>query len=356
MDRVDTDVDVVVIGGGQAGLAAGYYLRRAGCRFVILDDQPIPGGAWPHTWASLTLFSPAQFSSLPGWPMPNWPNGFPPGHHVAAYLRSYEQRYELPVCRPVHVREVIRDGNRLRVTTSAGSWHARGVISATGTWHQPFWPIYPGARDFRGQQLHTVHYRDAAAFAGKQVVVVGGGNSAAQLVAEISETTTTTWVTNTPPRFLPDEVDGRALFDVATRRAADIAAGRPDTGGTSALGDIVMVPPVLAARERGVLRAVPMFEGLSRDGIYWADGGRRTHEQPADVIVWATGFRPALAHLRAMHLREPDGRIAVEGTRAVKEPALHLLGYGDWTGPASATLIGVGRTARAAVEQLVTLT
>ena len=134
---------------------------------------------------------------------------------------------------------------------------------------------------------------------------------------------------------------------MATRRAADLAAGRPDDGGIASLGDIVMIPPVLAARERGVLQAVPMFEGLNADGVYWAD-----REQRADVIVWATGFRPALAHLRTMHLREPDGTIAVDGTRTVKEPALHLLGYGDWTGPGSATLIGVGRTARTAVETL----
>ena len=342
------DIDVVVVGGGQAGLAAGYYLRRAGQRFVILDDQPTPGGAWPHTWTSLTLFSPAQYSSLPGWPMPNWTDGFPPAQHVVDYLRAYERRYELPVRRPVHVRTVIRDGDYLHVSTSSGQWRARRVISATGTWHQPFWPIYPGARTYRGQQLHTVHYRDATPFAGKHVVVVGGGNSAAQLLAEISATTTTTWVTHTPPRFLPDDVDGRALFDIATRRAADLAAGRPDTGGIASLGDIVMIPPVLAARERGALHAVPMFEGLYADGVYWP--GRRQH---ADVVVWATGFRPALAHLRPMHLREADGTIAVDGTRAVKEPALHLLGYGDWTGPGSATLVGVGRTARAAVQEIV---
>lgn len=202
MNRVD--VDVVVIGGGQAGLAAGYYLRRAEHRSVILDDQQVAGGAWPHTWSSLTLFSPAQYSSLPGWPMPNWPNGFPPGRHVVDYLRAYEDRYQLPVRRPVHVNEVIRDGDHLQVSTTAGQWRAGAVISATGTWHQPFWPIYPGARIFGGQQLHTVHYRDAAAFAGKRVVVVGGGNSAAQLLAEISET----------------------------------------TGGIASLGDIVMIPPL----------------------------------------------------------------------------------------------------------------
>jgi hypothetical protein len=83
------------------------------------------------------------------------------------------------------------------------------------------------------------------------------------------------------------------------------------------------------------------------DGFYWAD-----RERPADVIVWANGFRPDLAHLQPLHLREPDGTIAVDGTRSVKEPALHLLGNGDWTGPGSATIIGVGRTARAGEEGL----
>lgn len=107
-----------------------------------------------------------------------------------------------------------------------------------------------------------------------------------------------------------------------------------------------MVPPVLAARGRGVLHALPIFHALTSNGISWPD-----HEQRADVIVWATGFRPALSHLRALHLHEAGGVIAVDGTRAVKEPALHLIGYGDWTGPGSATLLGVGRTARAAVEK-----
>ena len=352
MESAVNEIDIVVIGGGQAGLAAGYYLRRAGQRFVILDDQPAPGGSWPHTWSSLTLFSPASYSSLPGWPMPRWSRGFPPGHHVVDYLRAYEQRYELPVRRPVRVQAVVREGSHLLVSTSAGQWRSRGVISATGTWSQPFWPVYPGSRTFTGRQLHTVEYREPTEFSGKRVVVVGGGNSAAQLVADISDVTDVTWVTLSPPRYLPDEVDGRALFDVATRRAADIAAGRPDDGGSSALGDIVMVPPVLAARERGVLHALPMFEGISRDGIYWTDHGHGSREQKADVIVWATGFRPALTHLRSLQLREPDGRIAVEGTRSVREPALHLIGYGDWTGPGSATLIGVGRTARDAVAHL----
>jgi putative flavoprotein involved in K+ transport len=74
-DRLMTDVavDVAVIGGGQAGLAAGYFLRRAKADFVILDAQSRPGGAWRHGWDSLRLFSPARYSPLPGWWMPDQP-------------------------------------------------------------------------------------------------------------------------------------------------------------------------------------------------------------------------------------------------------------------------------------------
>ncbi|MBS9375931.1 putative oxidoreductase CzcO [Rhodococcus sp. B50] len=191
-----TNVEVLVIGGGQAGLAAGYYLRRAGHRFVILDDQHSPGGAWPHMWPSLRLFSPADFASLPGWPMPRWPDGFPPARHVGDYLTGYEARYGLPIERPVRVQAVRRDGPALLVDTDRGQWRAHRVISATGTWQRPFRPSYPGAGLFAGRQLHTVDYRTPTEFTGADVVVVGGGNSAAQLVAEISTVAATTWVTN----------------------------------------------------------------------------------------------------------------------------------------------------------------
>lgn len=152
-----TSVDVVVVGGGQAGLAAGYYLQRAGCRYVILDDQTTPGGAWSRAWPSLRLFSPAEFASLPGRPLPPWPDGFPPASHVVDYLTAHESRYDLPMQRPIRVTAVTRDGAHLVVASEDRAWRARRVISATGTWQQPFWPIYSGAREFAGPQLHTVN-------------------------------------------------------------------------------------------------------------------------------------------------------------------------------------------------------
>ncbi|MDK1342037.1 ArsO family NAD(P)H-dependent flavin-containing monooxygenase [Streptomyces sp. 378] len=343
---------VVIVGGGQSGLAAGYHLRRLGVDFVVLDAQSTPGGAWQHAWDSLRLFSPAAYSSLPGRPMPvQLGETYPDARHVVGYLAEFERRYDLPVHRPVRVSGIHRDGRHLRIETDAGNWRARAVISATGTWWRPFLPAVPGRSDFRGRQLHTVGYSSPHDFAGQRVVVVGGGNSGAQIAADLAYDTELTWVTQRPPRFLPDDIDGRVLFDVASARRRALDEGRTDHGGVASLGDIVAVPPVREARDAGLLKASPMFDRLDRDGVVWADGTRA----PADAVIWCTGFRPALSHLASLGLRGPRGRIATAGTRVVDEPRVHLLGYGDWTGPASATLIGVGRPARDAAREIAEL-
>jgi cation diffusion facilitator CzcD-associated flavoprotein CzcO len=362
--RREVEADVVVIGGGQAGLATGFYLRRAGLApgrdFVIVDAADRPGGAWPRTWDGLRLFSPAGFSSLPGWMMPPWDDatrGFPPRDHVVAYLTGYEERYDLQVLRPHRVESVCRaddqpDG-RLLVDTPGLTISARAVVSATGTWDRPFWPTYPGMRDFTRRQLHAAGYRSPRELAGQRVVVVGGGNSAAQILAEVSTVAETTWVTTRPPRFLPDDVDGRVLFATARARIEALEQGR-EHAGVAGLGDIVMVPSVKDARDRGVLHAHPMFTRLTAGGVAWADGT----SQQCDAVIWCTGFRPALRHLHPLGLTR-GGRIRVggsSGTRALDEPRLHLVGYGDWTGPASATLAGVGPSARAVAQALTTTT
>jgi cation diffusion facilitator CzcD-associated flavoprotein CzcO len=357
--------DVVVVGGGQAALATGFYLRRAGLvpgeDVLLLDAGERPGGAWRHMWPGLRLFSPASYSSLPGWMMPAWDDashGFPPRGHVVDYLTRYEARYDLDVHRPRRVRSVRRrsDGPGLHLTATGpdGATHtydARAVVSATGTWDRPFWPAYPGMADFAGRQLHAVDYRTPEELAGQRVVVVGGGNSAAQILAEVSRHAETLWVASRPPRFLPDDVDGRVLFETATARVKALREGRAHEG-VGGLGDIVMVASVREARDRGVLEAQPMFERLTPGGIAWPDGA----SWPADAVIWCTGFRPALAHLRPLRLRGAGGRIETggpAGTRALGESRLYLVGYGDWTGPASATLAGVGQSARATATAIV---
>jgi cation diffusion facilitator CzcD-associated flavoprotein CzcO len=246
--------------------------------------------------------------------------------------------------------EAVRHGDgALLVESDRGVYEARAVVSASGTRGKPYIPQYPGQELFRGIQIHSADYRTPALFAGRRVVIVGGGNSGAQILAEVSEMAETTWVTLEPTRFLPDDVDGRVLFERATARFAALQAGRElglePAGG---LGDIVMVPSVKEARARGVLHSHRPFVAFTPDGVRWPDG----RETVVDAVIWCTGFRPALDHLAPLDIVEADGHVAVNGTRAVCEPRLWLVGYGEWTGFASATILGVGRTARATAAEL----
>ncbi|WP_420174322.1 ArsO family NAD(P)H-dependent flavin-containing monooxygenase [Luteococcus sp. OSA5] len=320
--------EAIVIGAGQAGLATAYYLARAGVDHLLLDDQPGPGGAWRHVWPSLTLFSTAGFSNLPGWPMPPH-EGFPPASHVVDYLGAYEQRYRLPVERPVTVTRVERVGEQYLVHSAQRSWQAAQVVAATGTWRAPFVPTLPGS--FSGRQWHSANYPGVEPFRGTRVAVVGGANSGAQIAAELTEVAQVTWYTRHPPRWMPDDVDGRVLFQRNRERALAIGRGEPDPGADSELGDIVVLPPVRRARDSGALRATPMVTSLD--------------EVEADHLIWCTGYRPALRPVR--HLVK-DGQPL--------HPGLHLVGYGDWAGPGSATITGVGphakRAAHAVAEAL----
>jgi hypothetical protein len=226
-------------------------------------------------------------------------------------------------------------------------YQAKAVVSATGSWHKPFIPKYPGSELFKGNQLHSAHYRSSEGLAGKRVLIVGGGNSGAHILADVSKVASTTWVTLKEPSFLPDDIDGRYLFSVATQYYQAQQAGEA-VKPIGNLGDIVMVPLVKEARQRGVLESVRPFERFTPKGVLWP-GGRET---PVDTVIWCTGFRPTLDHLQPLGVVEPDGKVATTGTRAQGIAGLWLVGYGNWTGFASATLIGVGRSARETVRQI----
>jgi len=140
------------------------------------------------------------------------------------------------------------------------------------------------------------------------------------------------------------------LFERATERWKAQQEGRVIEQPVGGLGDIVMVPPVVEARERGVLGTVRPFKQFTHKGVVWADGS----ESEVDVVIWCTGFKPALDHLDRLGVLNDEGRVDVDGTHSIREPRLWLVGYGEWTGAASATLIGVTRTARSTVSEIDT--
>jgi putative flavoprotein involved in K+ transport len=342
--------DVIVIGGGQMGLSLGYYLRRAGADFVILDAQVGPGRAWRHGWKSLKLFSPSDYSSLSGWPMPPPKHaGYPERDDVISYLTQYEERYKFPILRPIKVAAVEKAKDCLKIITNADDFKAKAVISATGTWSNPYIPYVLGQETFRGQQVHSANYIQPDDYAGQSVLIIGGGNSGAQIMAEIAPIARALWITTKEPLFLPDDVDGRVLFNRAVARMKAKSANTPIAQPIGGIGDIVMVSFVKAARDRGDLVSMRPFVRMTYNGVIWPDGS----QLPVDTVIWCTGFRPALGHLAPLGVLERDCRVQVENQRATKEPRLWLAGYGDWTGAGSATLMGAARTARDLVARLL---
>ncbi|TIC84532.1 NAD(P)/FAD-dependent oxidoreductase [Nocardioides sp. GY 10127] len=339
--------DAVVVGAGQAGLAASYHLLRLGVEHVVLDADAAPGGAWRHRWDSLSMADVHGVADLPDDHAPEPDPTARANTLVPARFADYERRHDLPVVRPVRVVRVEeeQDAERaglFRVTDDAGgSWWGRTLVNATGTWTRPFVPHYPGARDFRGLQVHTHDYPGAEAFRGLRTVVVGAGASAVQLLGELALVTDTLWVTRRPPVWRTDDFTPEAGREAVALVEERVRAGLPPASVVSVTG-LVLRPQERAAEALGAYADPrPVFTRLEPDGVRFADG---TFE-PAQAVLWATGFRPAVAHLAPLHLRSAAGGIQLDrlGTTAVADPRVQLVGYGP-----SASTVGASRAGRAA--------
>src|SRR5699024_8815676 len=224
-------------------------------------------------------------------PAARWLSHAHRSRHLDEQARHQWDRSALTVHRPAQPRPVraLPKGGYL-TRTDHGTWMSRGVINATGSCRRPFVPFIPGAAQFTGKRLHTTDYRSSDQFCRDRVLVVGGGNSGAQIAADLLTTASAvTWATRRPPRFLPDEIDGRALFQLATRHVQD-TDDTENPGGIAALGDIVATPPIRQARDAGLLTPTPMFCGFTSTGVQWSTGD----QVALDAVIWCTGFRPDL--------------------------------------------------------------
>lgn len=356
-------LDVVVIGAGQAGLSAAYYLARHGLNtetdFVVLDANPEPGGAWLHRWPSLTLGGAHGIHDLPGTKLPPSDPAEPASAVVSRYYGNYEKTFNLPVQRPVKVAAVhpLADdsamlfpeddggvpadiaGLPLAVETDHGSYETRLVINATGTWDKPYWPHYPGMASFAGRQLHTRDFRSVDEFAGQRVLVVGGGTSAVQFLLQLAAAgVQTAWSTRRPPEFTTREFNPDWGRDVERRVNERTSAGLPPLSVVEVTG-LPLTRQYQNGMAAGTLVSRGPLQELTADGAVFQDGSTFY----ADAILWATGFRAALDHLAPLKLREPGGGITMDGVKVAREPRLLMVGYG-----ASASTLGASRAGRAA--------
>lgn len=335
----------LVIGAGQAGLSASYHLQRLDIDHVVLDADRGPGGAWQHRWDALTMRDVHGVAELPGSTPP--PRTTERANlAIPEYFTEYERAHELPVIRPVHVERVENDAQDPQLLATHAHdrvWRSRTIVNATGTWSQPFVPRYPGMESFVGEQLHTVAYPGPEHFIGKRTLVVGGGASAVQFLGALAPITDTVWVTRREPVWRTDDFTPEAGAASVALVEQRVAAGLPPQSVVSVTG-LMLREQEREAERLGAYRARrPMFTSIEPNGVRWVDGSF----EPVDVILWATGFRPAIAHLAPLHLRSAAGGIQLDrdgrGTTAVADPRVQLVGYGP-----SASTIGANRAGRTA--------
>ncbi|MDZ3832723.1 MAG: NAD(P)/FAD-dependent oxidoreductase [Sphingopyxis sp.] len=340
-----SDHDIMVIGAGQAGLAAAHMLHAADADFTIVDGADKAGGSWHRYYDSLTLFSPARYSELPGAPFPGNPDHYPTRDEVIAYLDTYAARFAHQIETGRQVGKVEVDGARYRISFHCGETrHARALVVATGSFGAPNLPSISGAAHFAGEILHSSDYREPSRFAGQSVIVVGGGNSAIQIAAELAEYSAVTLVSRDRLRFIPQRILRRDIhwwFD------------KLRLNGTGLFSDHG-VPIIDDGRYRAAIRAhrpavKPMFERFGQRDVQWADGSSIN----ADAVIFATGYRPSLDFLSGTPAVDRHGHPVHR--RGISK-TLHRLGFVGLSGQngfASATLRGVGRDAAYVIQRLL---
>lgn len=341
-------LDVAVIGGGQSAISCGYYLRRTDLNYQLFDKNKAPGGSWINYWDSLRLFSPSTWSSLPGVIMPGGDSYYPSRQEVIDYLTTYEEKYEIPIARECPITEVKKEkGEFLLFSENERVAKAKYVIDATGAVAKPKVPEFKGRDIFEGEFIHSIQYREPLSFRGKNVLIVGEGNSGAQILAEVSQLAGQVyWSTNKPPKFLPRDIDGRYLFDQATQLYEAKKQGKEYT--PPSLGDIVMTPPVQEAYDRKVYKSRGTTSHFKSQSVVFSDGS----EVDVDAVICCTGFRSDFSHFKTIDIKDNRGRVPVKNNQSTKCKGLFFVGHGNWTGFASATLIGVGRTAKRVINAI----
>ncbi|WP_211351848.1 flavin-containing monooxygenase [Haloactinospora alba] len=334
---------VVIVGGGQSGLAAARAARDTGLHPVVLEAGPRPTGAWPHHYDSLTLFSPARHSAMPGLPFPGDPDRYPGRDEVADYLERYAHGLGTDIRTNTTVETVEAGSHGFTVRTTRGEEiPAEGVVAASGSFTNPHLPALPGQDGFTGELLHAADYREPAPYSGKRVVIVGGGNSAVQIGYELSgKAASVTLATRQPVRFLHQRHNGRDLHDWITQSGFDHLP--PEWLARAVGGTLVMeTGDYRSALETGRMRRVPVFDAFDGDSLVWSDGTR----EPADTVLFATGYRPSLGYLERLGALDSDGAPRNTGGVSTTHPGLVYVGLEFQRSFSSNTLRGVHRDAQ----------
>ena len=352
----ERQAETLVIGGGQAGLAVGYHLAQRGLPFAILDGNERIGDAWRTRWDSLSLFTPARYSGLPGMPFPGSPSSYPTKDETADYMEAYAREFRLPVRTGVKVNRVSKIGRLFEVVCDNDSFLAENVVVATGASHSPRIPSFAPHLDESIVQLHSSEYHNPSQLRQGAVLVVGAGNSGAEIAIELAPHHQT-WLSGrhtgqepTRAGSIPDQLFTPIMWFMATR----VLSVRNPIGRK--MRDHFLDPPrgipLGRVRRKDITAAgierVPRTKGVSDGNPLLEDG--RALEVPN--VIWCTGFTPGFQWI---DLPVPNHHNIPIHDRGIVEscPGLYFIGLPFLYTLSSGLLGGVGRDAEYIVNDIV---
>jgi putative flavoprotein involved in K+ transport len=339
---IATDLDVLIIGAGQAGLATAYALRHSGRAVALVDHWPRVGDSWRKRYDSLVLFTPRRYSSLPGVPLEGDPDGFPTKDEIADYLERYCTAHAfcvMPGSRIISLR--IRAGIFEAMASSGQTIYARAVVIATGPSQEPVVPAAAAMLPPDVEQWTVETYRNPAAFAGKRVLVVGDGASGRQIARELTGTASVTLATGKPRRVMPDSILGKSVFWWLERLRL---TRLPDSTWIGKHFKSLDAFPgkhlkLAALRHQGIA-VVGRLCSFTGDVAFFANGVTAR----IDAVIWAVGYRNNFSWINiAEATAGVSEAVSQQGIGAV--PGLYFVGRSWQTSRGSALLLGVARDA-----------
>jgi putative flavoprotein involved in K+ transport len=345
-------LQTIVIGGGQAGLATGYFLAQRGNGFAILDENKRTGEAWRSRWDGLRLFTPSKYNGLPRKPFPKPDSYFPTKNEVAEYLEEYTRQFRLPVQHGVKVEAISHSDQGYRLSTNNGGFNARNVIVATGPYQKPHSPSFAHKLDPAIVQFHSSSYCNPQQIPVQNILVVGAGNSGAEISLELARAGKRVWLAGKDVGRIPADKLGKAFggrlywWFISRVLSVDTPIGRKMKSKVLYHG----APLIRASRQEVVdagIESTPRVSGVQSGKLQLEDG----RVLPAEGVIWATGFRPDYKWID-LPVFDEFGYPRHQRGIIQEAPGLYFVGLPFQTALSSALLGGVGAEAEYIVEQI----
>lgn len=340
MERLSEEWDVVIIGGGQAGLATGYFLKKMNRQFIILDENQRTGDSWRKRWDSLMLFTPAQHDSLPGLAFPQSKGSFPGKDAMADYLEQYAKEFSLPVKTGIRVNHLSSNKDHFEIETSDDRFFAHNIVVATGTNPVPKIPAVSSEMNHDIFQIHSSSYTNPAILPKGDVLVVGAATSGIEIALELSKTHKT-YIAGNPTFHIPDNLlkYGGELYWWLIKNIITI---KTPVGRKAREKIIHGGSPLIRVSARALdsagIRRLPRVSG-TKDGYPVFEDNSTLK---VNTIIWATGYRPDFSWIEDDVTDETGWPATYRGISSVKE-GLYFTGMPFQFGLTSGLVGGVGR-------------